>query len=98
MKNPWKDIDKAFNPMFDEDIIVRYVRGNEQFSQTVKAVVYTAITGEPISIDCLESERQDININVRKCDYSFITSLQGETRLSERMGRSIQLSLLGKMS
>ena len=76
MKSPWSDIDKAFDQMFDEDIIVKYKRDGEPCSQTMRVYVTTGITSDTMTDELIDSQSQTINIVSRKNDYSFFLKLK----------------------
>ena len=72
MKSPFENIDAAFAPMYDEDIWISRKDGQQT---TVQASVFLDNTALPISEDMMDSDCEQINVLVRKCDWPFIKAL-----------------------
>lgn len=72
MKNPWTDIEDAFEPMYDEVVVVETKSGNKQ---TLKVLVTADSTGDPLADDMIGSDRMDITILVRKNDWCFLENI-----------------------
>lgn len=47
--SPWTDIDDAFQPMYNENIVIQGKRNGQEFKQTIECSIFTSITGEPLS-------------------------------------------------
>lgn len=75
MKSPWIDNDKAFAPMFTESIVISGKRGNKTFRQTIEAAIFVDMTGDALTDDAIDTDREDINIVCRKKDYAFVQKL-----------------------
>lgn len=71
MGSIWNIDDRAFDPMYEESVIVRHDAGE----QTLRVIVYSDMTGEPISEDAIDTDREDITISCRKRDWAFVQSL-----------------------
>ena len=76
MKSPWNNIDSAFDPMFDEEIVVKFKRDGEPCSQTMRVYVTTGITSDTLSEDIMDSQSQVISIVSRQEDYAFFMKLK----------------------
>ena len=77
MKSPFDNIDTAFDPMYDEDIWVQRKDGQQT---TLQAAVFTDNTALPISDEMMDTDCEQINVLVRKCDWPFIKALvRGDT-------------------
>ena len=76
MTSPWDIDDKAFEPMYDEPLLIRHTEDGKTVDQTIKCIVYSDATGDAISADALDTEREDINISCRKRDWAFVKSLR----------------------
>lgn len=72
MKTPWNINDRAFEPMYEESVVIRH--GTDE--QTINCIVYSDMTGEPVTDAAIDTEREDINISCRKHDWTFIQSLK----------------------
>lgn len=75
MKSPWIDNDKAFAPMFTESIVISCKRSNKTIKQTIEAAVFVDMTGDAISDNTLDTDREDIGIVCRKEDWAFVQKL-----------------------
>jgi len=75
MKSPWIDNDKAFAPMFTESIVISCKRSNKTIKQTIEAAVFVDMTGDAISDNTLDTDREDIDIVCRKEDWAFVQKL-----------------------
>ena len=75
-KSPWKDIDDAFNNMFDETVVVKCKRDNEEFSQTLNVYISVNMTDETILDDALETDREEISLLVVKSDWAYLDKIQ----------------------
>ena len=76
MRSPWNIDDRAFEPMYDESVIIRHKDGGKTDEQTIKCIVYSDSTGEPLSGDAMDTDREEINISCRKKDWAFVKSLK----------------------
>ena len=76
MKSPWDIDDKAFEPMYDEPILIRHTEGGKPVEQTLMCIVFSDMTGEPISGEAMDTDREDITISFRKRDWGFIQGLK----------------------
>ena len=54
--SPWKDVDTAFEVMFDEHVVISH----KNKKQTIAAVVFTDNTGDALAEDMLDTNREDI--------------------------------------
>ena len=78
--SPWKDNDDAFRPMFTESIVLSGIRENGTFKQTIEAAVFTDMTGDAMTDEAIDTDREDINICCNKSDYAFVQKLlRGDT-------------------
>ena len=73
MKNPFDNIDKAFEPIMDECVSISATNGDET---TIRVCVFTDNNADPDSNDYLSSEESQINISCRRDDYSFVKTLK----------------------
>ena len=53
--NPWNYIDRAFDPMFDEEIVVKFARNGEPCSRTLKVYVVSGVTADSMSEDLIDA-------------------------------------------
>ena len=72
MKSPWDINDRAFEPMYEESVVIRH--GTDE--QTISCIVYSDMTGEPVTDSAMDTEREDINISCRKNDWAFVQALR----------------------
>ena len=56
MVNPWDNIEKAFEQMFTESIVIEH---NAE-KQTIEAAVFIDNTGDSLVDDALDTDREDI--------------------------------------
>lgn len=75
MKSPWKNIDEAFEPMFTESVVISGRRGDKAFRQTIEAAVFIDMTGDALTDDAIDTDREDIDIVCRRKDYAFVQKL-----------------------
>ena len=75
MKSPWKDIDDAFCPMFDESVIVRGQRNNKEFSQTIKAFVSSDTTADAYTENAMDTDAEHIDVVFSRKDWAFVQKL-----------------------
>lgn len=75
MKSPWTDNDKAYSPMFTESVVISGTRGQDSFRQTIEAAVFVDNTGDALTDDAIDTDREDIDIVCRRKDYAFVQKL-----------------------
>lgn len=85
MKNPWENIDKAFQPMFNEPVKVISKRDSKTVEQTVVCCVFSSSTGEPLTDDSLETDRVDLDFVFKRQDWKFINTLKRGDKI-QRVG------------
>lgn len=79
MNSPWDISEKAFEPMFDESVIISCTRDGHETKQTVKCFVSSAATGDPIADEMLDTERVDLNFSFSRRDWAFLkTVMRGD--------------------
>jgi len=78
--SPW-DIHDAFDPMFDEEVVIE--SGGRR--QTLKCVVFADNSGDALMNDIPETNRSDIAIQVRHQDWAFVNTLE----LGDKVKRTI---------
>lgn len=76
MTSPWNIDDKAFAPMYEEPLLVRHTDGGKTVDQTLMCIVFSDATGEAISAEAMDTEREDITISFRARDWAFVQSLK----------------------
>ena len=76
MNSPWDISEKAFEPMFDESVIISCTRNGQETSQTVKCFVATAATGEPYTEDMIDTARVDMSFSFARKDWAFIQTVR----------------------
>lgn len=90
MHNPWKDIDdRAFVPMFDENVAIKTHDGNKT---TLKAAIFVDGMADPLTDDMMDTEREDMTFVFAKKDWAFVKTLKRGatiTRCSDRKQYSI---------
>ena len=90
MRSPFENIDGAFVPFFGEDITVSTKDGR---SGVFPVCVFTDGTADPLTEDMMETDREDINIVFRKCDWPFVKGLvRGDQIMRERNGKKYAVS------
>lgn len=72
--SPW-NMPGAFDPMYDEDVIVRYKGDSHPCSYTAKVYVTTGITDDPAADDLMDARTDTITLNIRACDFEFFRKL-----------------------
>ena len=75
MKDPWTIDNAAFLPMYNEPVVIRHKEDGKTIEQTASVAVFSAMTGETISPDAMDTDREEINIAFRKRDWGFVQSL-----------------------
>ena len=73
MKSPFTDIDGAFMPFFDEEIVVTT---NDGRTMMLSASIFTDGTSDPLTDGMMETEREDMTFLFRKCDWAFVKTLK----------------------
>ena len=71
-KNPWTDIEEAFEPMYDEVVVVHTENGNRQ---SLNVIVSSDSTGDALADDMIGSDRMDITIIVKKNEWSYLDKI-----------------------
>lgn len=71
-KSPWKETDKAFEQMFDESVVLTH--GSK--TNTIKAAVFTDMTGDSITDDNMDTDREDIYLVCGRKDWPFVQKLK----------------------
>ena len=72
MKNAWTDIEEAFEPMYDEVVVVETKNGSRQ---SLNVIVSSDSTGDALSDDMIGSDRMDITIIVKKNEWSYLDKI-----------------------
>lgn len=76
MCNPWKEVDEAFQLMFDESIVITH--GGEK--ATIEVVVFTDNTGDSLVEETMDTTREDIKIVCKRKDWPYMSRLvRGDT-------------------
>ena len=75
MKDPWTIDNPAFEPMYNEPVVIRHKDGNRTVEQTVSVAVFSAMTGDTISNDAIDTDREEISIAFKRHDWPFVQSL-----------------------
>lgn len=74
--SPWKDIDDAFEMMYDESIVVKH--SNE--TATVEVCIFTDNTGDSLADETMDTTREDIKIACKREDWPYMSRLvRGDT-------------------
>ena len=76
MRSPWDIDDKAFEPMFDEPVIISCTRDGQEIQQTVKCFVSSDMTGEPIADEMLDTYRKDLNFSFARRDWAYLKTIR----------------------
>lgn len=71
-KNPWTDIEKAFEPMYDEVVVVETKNGSRQ---SLNVIVSSDSTGDALADDMIGSDRMDITIIVKKNEWRYLDKI-----------------------
>ena len=71
-KNPWTDIEEAFEPMYDEVVVVHTKNGSRQ---SLNVIVSSDSTGEALAADMIGSDRMDITIIVKKNEWRYLDKI-----------------------
>lgn len=71
-KNPWTDIEEAFEPMYDEVVVVETKNGSRQ---SLNVIVSTDSTGDALADDMIGSDRMDITIIVKKNEWRYLDKI-----------------------
>lgn len=76
MNSPFKGIDDAFDPMFNECVVISGRHGTKSFKQTIEACVFTCATADALDDMAIDTNREDIHIVCKQKDYAFVQALQ----------------------
>lgn len=76
MKNPFQDLETAFEPFYAERVVLSGRRDGIPFSQTIPACVFRSETGDELSEEAFDTRREDIAVVVRRRDWAFARSLR----------------------
>ena len=71
-KNPWTDIEEAFEPMYDEVVVVNTKNGSRQ---SLNVIVSSDSTGDALADDMIGSDRMDITIIVKKNEWGYLDKI-----------------------
>lgn len=71
-KNPWTDIEEAFEPMYDEVVVVETKNGSRQ---SLNVIVSTDSTGDALADGMIGSDRMDITIIVKKNEWRYLDKI-----------------------
>lgn len=71
-KNPWTDIEEAFEQMYDEAVVVQTKNGSRQ---SLNVIVSTDGTGDALADDMIGSDRMDITIIVKKNEWRYLDKI-----------------------
>lgn len=72
MRDPFEGNEKAFDPMFTEDIVINTKDGK---TQTLKCFVADDITADPMSDDLMDTQMKGIAVSFNRGDWAFIGSM-----------------------
>ena len=90
MKNPFIHFDKAFDPMFSEDVILTLKDGKKQ---TISTCIFDDTTGDALSDDSVDTTREDIQLVFKKNDIAFLQRVsRGDTIERVRFGKKYKVS------
>lgn len=73
MKSPWHEIDRAFAPMFDEEVALIAQDGRRT---TARCAVFDDWTGDPLADGMMDTQRRDVHFVVRREDWPFAKTLK----------------------
>ena len=77
MSSPFKDIDQAFEPMFDEHVVIVCDRGSSgSFRQTVNVIVDEDMDDEPLGDQMTETDIERISVTCKEADWNFLQRIQ----------------------
>lgn len=84
MTSPFKNIDNAFEPMFDEEILIETKDGSRQMLS-----VFVAIdeTDDAMSDDMIDTDSENIVICSKMCDWDFITRIERGDKITRPMAK-----------
>lgn len=69
--NPFHNIESAFDVFFTEGVIVKLRDGS---THTIQACVMADNTGDVITDTAVDTNREDISILAKKCDWEWVSS------------------------
>lgn len=75
MKNPWQ-VKEPFDPMYDEEITITGNRTEVDINQSLKVIIFSDITGDGLSDSSINTEREDIVIQIQPSDYGYIQKIK----------------------
>lgn len=79
MINPWTD-NKAFAPMYDEDISIKGERENLSINTSMKVICFSDMTGDPLSESAISSDREDVVMSIEPLFWKYVEKIQrGDT-------------------
>ena len=77
MKEPWCDIDKAFEPMQNETVLFVCKREKDaDMRQAVEVTVFTDGTGYSLSEDQISTDREDILVGFKRKDWPYVRTMR----------------------
>lgn len=91
MKSPWTGNEKAFDPMFDESVTIHGNRDGVEFRQTIATSIFQDITGDSLTEDTIDTDREDVNAVCRQEDYAFVHSLRRGDFLERGSGKKYKV-------
>ena len=93
MKNPWNNNEKAFAPMFTESIQITGKRDTHTPNETLDCVIFSDTTGDPLSDQSINTEREDITISVSPSDWGYVQKIKrGDTIFRPFNGKKYKVS------
>lgn len=76
-KNPWKSNEKAYCPMFDEDVSIKGKRQDGlEINTTLKCIVFVDETGDPLSESAISTDREDVTITFEPSCWGYVQKLR----------------------
>lgn len=72
MRSPWEHIEEAFEPMYDEVVVVETKNGSRQ---SLNVIVSTDSTGDALADGMIGSDRMDITIIVKKNEWRYLDKI-----------------------
>lgn len=78
-KSPFTDTDSAFEPFYEEDAIVE-LKGGEK--QTVKVLVATDNTADPMADEMLDTTDESIAVTFLKQDWACLADIKRGDRIT----------------
>lgn len=85
-RNPWRDTDKAFDVMFDEQLVVQ----SNGRKTTLPVSVFQSTNDSVFEEGSIDSDVTSIDIVIRRCDWTQVSKLKRGDALTTSCYRNMK--------